>query len=92
MRDNETEGEGSRAVGPALDLGRYPLGLDTSVDQYELKAILRLRTHRTLEVYRREGRGPRFWRCAGRPFYRLRDILTWQESLLQRSTLDEDRE
>ena len=88
MKDNETGGEDSRADGPALNLDRFPLGLETSLNQYELAELLHIR-YRTLETWRRAGSGPRFWRCGGRPFYKIRDVLRWEESLIRNSTLEE---
>ena len=88
MKDKEP-GEASHTVGPALNLDRFPLGLESSLNQFELAELLHIR-HRTLEAWRRAGTGPSYWRCGPRPYYRIRDVLSWQESLVRRSTLDEE--
>lgn len=73
----------------SVDLSRYPLGLDTSLDQHETAQLLGLKSHRTLAEYRRNGTGPRFWRCGVRPFYLLRSVLDWEKSRTYSSTLEE---
>ena len=88
MAYDKTGGEDSHAIGPALNLDRFPLGLETSLDQHELAELLHLR-YRTLETWRRAGTGPKYWRCAGRPYYRIRDVLSWEASLIRNSTLEE---
>ena len=89
MRDTPVPTHLHSIEATAVDLERYPLGLDTSLDQYETQALLGLKSHRTLATMRREGRGPRYFRIGPRPKYLLRDIIAWQRARLCTSTLEE---
>lgn len=65
------------------------LGLESSVSQQTAAEILEI-TPRTLAKWRRDGTGPRFFRIGIRPRYRLIDLIEWQRSRLQRSTLEDN--
>lgn len=79
--------ETATAIG--VDFSKYPLGYDTPITQYEVRDIYRLKTHRTCESWRRAGTGPKFFRVGQQPFYRLGDVIRWQEERVRRSTLEE---
>ena len=90
MSGNTIHKVANEGVASAVDLGKYPLGLDSILDQRQVAALYGLKTHRTLETWRRQGNGPNYFRVGVRPLYRLRDVLDWQRSRLVRSTLDEE--
>ncbi len=71
-----------------VDLGRFPLGLDTGLDQHEVGELLHVQD-RTLGDWRRSGNGPPFYRIGVRPMYRLGDLIDWQRSRVRLSTLED---
>ena len=71
-----------------VDLSRYPLGAETPLTQHEVAELYGL-TYRTIECWRRQGSGPRYFRIGIRPRYRLGDVIRWQRERLVASTLEE---
>ena len=88
MQNQDPTREAIKATAPAVDLTRFPLGVDTSIDQREFAELIGVK-YRAVETWRREGRGPKFFRVGIRPRYRLRDIFDWQRERVVGSTLAE---